>query len=63
MKTEVYLVKNRESCGGGGGFYYDRPDRPTRIVVCDETCRSKIHGPTDSNVVINVGCSAPRPPP
>ena len=62
MKLQVYPVKNRDACGNGGGWYYDRSDRPTRIIACDDTCR-KIHGATESSVVINVGCSAPRPPP
>jgi hypothetical protein len=62
VKLQVFPVKNRDACNNGAGWYYDRADHPTRIIVCDDTCR-KIHGPTESSVTIKVGCTAAPPPP
>jgi hypothetical protein len=53
-------VKSRQACNGGQGWYYDRPDHPTRIIACDATC-STIHGPPEGNVEISVECAPPPP--
>jgi hypothetical protein len=58
--TIARQVKDRQSCGGSPGWYYDRPDHPTRIIACDSTC-GKIHGPPEASVEINVSACAPPP--
>jgi hypothetical protein len=54
-------VQNREACAGGDGWYYDRPDHPTRIIACDAAC-AKIDGPPEATVTITVGCGSAPPP-
>jgi hypothetical protein len=56
-----YQVKNRDACGASLGWYYDRSDRPTRIVACPAACR-KIHGPPEATVVLKTGCPTLPPP-
>jgi hypothetical protein len=62
VPTTLFQVDGREACNGGPGWYYDRPDRPTRIVMCEDTCR-RIHGPTEASVNIKIGCPTVPPPP
>jgi hypothetical protein len=55
-------VKSRFSCNGQLGWFYDRSDRPTRIVTCDAACRN-IRNTPDAKVSITVGCpTLPTPP-
>lgn len=39
----------------GGGWYYDDPQQPTRIAVCEQTCRV-IALQTEAKVEIEFGC-------
>jgi hypothetical protein len=46
-------------CGTAGGWHYDNPAAPTRIELCDATCRAV----ENANVQVQFGCDsvvAPR---
>jgi hypothetical protein len=59
--TFSYPVKNRDDCSDSLGWYYDRADRPTRIVACPKACE-KIQGPPEATVSITwPTCSMPFP--
>ena len=59
MIFEPAQVKSREACNGGQGWYFDRSDRPTRIIACDETCL-KIDRTPQATVQIKI-CAPPPP--
>lgn len=40
----------------GGGWYYDDPDAPTRIILCPSTC-SMISGDTSGRMDVELGCA------
>ncbi len=45
-----------ECAAAGGGWYYDNPGTPTRIITCPETCAA-IQAVTDAKVQVLVGCT------
>jgi hypothetical protein len=51
----ISRVKNRFACNGQFGWFYDRTDRPTRIITCDAACKA-IRNTPDVKVTISVGC-------
>ncbi len=48
-------VDTAESCGTEGGWYYDNPDDPTRIIACPETCTA-IQTAERAKIDILFGC-------
>lgn len=44
------------------GWYYDDPDNPTQVVLCDQTC-TKIQGFQDASVSVTFGCATVDAPP
>lgn len=53
-------VAGPSNCGTGGGWYYDNPTAPTKILLCDSTCAGIKQGQTPSTstkVEIVLGCS------
>jgi hypothetical protein len=54
-KTRLYKVADAAACGAGGGWYFDDPAMPTRIIVCPESC-VLIENATQSSVEIQLGC-------
>jgi hypothetical protein len=36
----TYYVDTPEQCGDEGGWYYDNPGNPDRIILCDATCET-----------------------
>ena len=59
--TNILKIKSRFACNGQFGWFYDRADRPTRIVTCDAACKA-IRSTPDAKVTITVGCpSIPTP--
>ncbi|MCC6649150.1 MAG: VWA domain-containing protein [Polyangiaceae bacterium] len=52
-------VPDAASCGTAGGWYYDNPSAPTKILLCDATCAGVKQGQTPSTstkVEIVLGC-------
>jgi hypothetical protein len=38
-------VANAESCGAGGGWFFEPPDKPTMLLMCPSTCAALIDAP------------------
>lgn len=56
-EQSIGYVESEADCASvGGGWYYDNPDDPQRIKVCDSTC-SVIQGVTDARIDILLGCA------
>jgi hypothetical protein len=49
-------VPTLADCPAGGGWYYDVPSAPTRILTCPATCTT-IQSTTDAKVSVVVGCT------
>jgi uncharacterized protein YegL len=53
----IRKVANLEACGAKtGGFYYDDPVRPTKVVLCPATCATVRGGTLEAKVDIIFGC-------
>jgi len=53
---EIGRVDDAAACAGvADGWYYDNPDDPTVINVCDQTC-TKIQGFSMASIAISFGC-------
>jgi len=52
----VHRVAAREACDpAAGGWFYDDPQRPSRIILCDATCDA-VRNDSDASAEIVVGC-------
>lgn len=49
------FVPQVSSCGPKGGWYYDPPSNPTKIILCPTTC-SSLHDDFDAKIEIALGC-------
>jgi len=56
VETFVY-VKDKASCSSAPdkGWYYDSPSKPTKIVLCEETCK-KVQYHDNSRIDVLFGC-------
>jgi Mg-chelatase subunit ChlD len=53
----VKHVANESECGKTtGGFYYDDPSKPERIVLCPATCEAVRGAPPEGKVDVVLGC-------
>jgi hypothetical protein len=53
------FMSDPANCGANGGWYYDNPSSPTRIQLCDATCKTLQSG----KVQIEYGCDTVVSPP
>jgi len=44
------------NCGSAGGWYYDNPNQPTKILICPATC-SSFDTATNTSISIALGCT------
>ena len=45
------------ACGATtGGFYYDDPENPTRIILCPASCEAVTNGTVDARLDVVLGC-------
>jgi hypothetical protein len=58
----VPKVASSTDCGSRDGWHYDDDAKPTRILVCDATCR-KLSGAVAARVEIQIGCETIIAPP
>ena len=50
-------VENEAACGATtGGFYYDDPKAPKRIILCPASCEAVRKGTSEAKVDVNLGC-------
>ena len=53
----IRRVADKDACGATtGGFYYDDPDQPQRIVLCPATCKAVREGTSAAKVDVVLGC-------
>lgn len=55
-ETRLAKVAEQAECGTEGGWYYDDPDAPTRIVVCPSDCAT-FQSEAGGSVEIELGCT------
>ncbi|MBI4706291.1 MAG: VWA domain-containing protein [Deltaproteobacteria bacterium] len=53
------IVPQTEDCGGKGGWYYDDPVQPTKLLLCPATCQLA-KGDTEAKIQILLGCKTER---
>ncbi len=54
----VYRVASANTCDAAtGGWYYDNPNAPKQIVLCQSSCSSVV-GKTGASVAIEFGCAS-----
>lgn len=54
--TNLPQVTNADACGAEGGWYYDDPDDPAIIQLCDSTCNA-VQSDEAAKISIVLGCS------
>lgn len=53
-------VTSAAQCGATtGGFFYDDPKKPSRIILCPASCEAVKKGTSDAKVDVFLGCIAP----
>lgn len=63
VKHQIGNVPDLAACAAtGGGWYYDDPAAPTKILSCPTTC-STIQASADTKVEVQVGCATERADP
>jgi hypothetical protein len=63
MPQPIYNVPGGAmDCGPGGGWYYDDPNMPTKILLCPATCTA-VQGSTEGKVNVLFGCETLVGPP
>jgi len=55
MPTKITKVADVTQCTAAGGFYYDNPAQPTKIILCPETCKT-LQAIPDGKLELNLGC-------
>ena len=62
-QNTIYNVPNGEmGCGMTGGWYFDNPATPTKIVVCNNTCNA-LQSDMGGKVEVLFGCATEVKPP
>lgn len=62
-KTTIFNVPNGEvGCGVTGGWYFDDPVKPTKIIVCNNTCTA-LQSDMGGKVEVLFGCATEVKPP
>lgn len=55
--NRFHRVENEAACGATtGGFYYDDPKAPTRIILCHASCEAVRNGTGDAKLDVVLGC-------
>ncbi len=55
-KTFPYVQKGKAGCDNSGGWYYDDPNKPTTILLCDATCQ-EVQKSGTATVNVKFGCA------
>jgi hypothetical protein len=62
MDKNIYKVDNAAACDAqNGGWYYDDPANPTKILLCDVSC-AEVSGDPMGKIDILFGCATLQPP-
>jgi Mg-chelatase subunit ChlD len=57
MAQKLPKKDSKADCGAGGGWYYDDPDEPTKILFCPTTCDT-IQADQAAKVQVGFGCKS-----
>ncbi len=57
-----YVAGGLAACGPSGGFYYDDPNNPTKILLCPATCTA-VQSDTGGKIDVLFGCDTILQPP
>lgn len=60
--TPILYVASPGDCGNKGGWYYDNPGAPTKIIMCPTTC-NVLKGDSTGKVDVLFGCETVIKPP
>ena len=53
----IRRVADKDACGATtGGFYYDDPEQPRRLILCPATCKAVREGTAEAKVDVVLGC-------
>ena len=52
---EILYVASPADCGPQGGWYYDDPNMPTQILLCEATCNAVQS--VDGEMKVKFGCA------
>lgn len=56
-KVTMRRVADKEACGATtGGYYYDDPKNPTRVVLCPVSCDTVRGGTAEATIELGFGC-------
>jgi uncharacterized protein YegL len=56
-KVTMRRVADKAACGATtGGYYYDDPKTPTRVVLCPASCDTVRGGTADATIELGFGC-------
>ncbi|MFS8067621.1 MAG: hypothetical protein ACMG6S_14755, partial [Byssovorax sp.] len=59
-KVDIQKVGSKALCGDiSGGFYYDDPTTPTRLILCQASCNLIHSGTENASVRVVLGCIKP----
>lgn len=62
-KTTIYNVPDGDiGCGMNGGWYFDNPTNPKKIIVCSNTCTA-LQSDTGGKLEVLFGCATEVKPP
>ena len=53
---DIFFVQSEGDCDASGGWYYDDPQNPTQILLCEATCTA-VQQSTDGSVSVLFGCA------
>jgi hypothetical protein len=61
-RSVVYYVDSVDQCPpDGGGWYYDTPSAPSKILLCPSTCTT-VEAQLGAQINVALGCGTIRPP-
>jgi hypothetical protein len=52
---DLFYVPSAADCGAKGGWYYDDPAKPTRVISCPSTC-TEIQSDLKAKISVAFGC-------
>jgi hypothetical protein len=55
-KEILFVANGPAGCGANGGWYYDDPMKPTKILLCDATCK-EVQSTKTGKVSVKFGCA------
>lgn len=62
VEKQLYALNDESECvAGTGGWYYDDPEKPARVVACPSSC-DEMQADQNARVQVVFGCASEPPP-